>query len=127
MVSLLQGVFYIITGMWPILSRRSFEKVTGTKVDFWLVQTTGALITVIGSVLALSGIRKKASPEMALLAVGSAASLTGADVIFASRKRISRIYLLDAVGEAGMIILWALGWVFPKRSAGASVLKLPPE
>jgi hypothetical protein len=29
-----QGVYYPVTGIWPILDRRSFEQVTGPKVDF---------------------------------------------------------------------------------------------
>ena len=44
----LQAVFYIVTGVWPIVSMRSFEAITGPKVDRWLVKTVGALVAVIG-------------------------------------------------------------------------------
>jgi hypothetical protein len=38
-IAALQAAFYISTGLWPLLHRHSFERVTGPKVDFWLAQT----------------------------------------------------------------------------------------
>jgi hypothetical protein len=43
-----QGLFYVVTGLWPVIHLRSFEAVAGRKRDRWLVQTTGALIAAIG-------------------------------------------------------------------------------
>src|SRR5215213_7149555 len=37
----LQAIFYIVSGVWPFVSIRSFEAVTGPKVDRWLVKTVG--------------------------------------------------------------------------------------
>jgi hypothetical protein len=39
--------------------------------------------------------------------VGSASTLLGIDVFYASIKRISRIYLLDAVAE----LIFIAGWI----------------
>lgn len=105
-----QAVYYGLTGVWALVSIRTFMKVTGPKVDVWLVKTVGVLITVIAAVLGLAGRRGKPVPEVPLLAVGSAASLTAIDVYYVARKRISPIYLLDAVGELGLIGLWAAWW-----------------
>lgn len=105
-----QGVFYLVTGIWPVLSIRSFEWVTGPKRDRWLVKTVGVLIAVIGGVTALAGQRKRVTPEIALLGGGSAAGLATIDVVYVSRGRIRPIYLLDAVSEAGLIIAWVLAW-----------------
>ncbi len=58
-LALLQGVFYVLTGIWPLLSIRTFERVTGPKVDRWLVKTVGVLVTVIGGVLLLAGSRRR--------------------------------------------------------------------
>jgi len=106
-VSLAQAFYYVVTGVWPLLSLKTFQMVTGPKVDGWLVKTAGVLITAIGLTLGLAGLRKQSSPEIPLLAVGSAAGLTGIDIIYVAKKRISPIYLLDAVGELGLIGLWA--------------------
>lgn len=105
-----QGEYYLLTGIWPLLSIRSFEWVTGPKRDRWLVKTVGVLIAVIGGVTALAGKRKRVTPEIALLAGGSAAGLAAIDTVYVRRGRIRPIYLLDAVAEAGLIIAWVRAW-----------------
>ena len=45
-----QGIFYVATGVWPIVHLRSFEAVTGPKLEGWLVKTVGALIAVVGGI-----------------------------------------------------------------------------
>jgi hypothetical protein len=47
-LSLWQGVFYLATGVWPLVSVRNFERVTGPKVDKWLVKTAGVVIAMAG-------------------------------------------------------------------------------
>lgn len=102
-----QGVFYVGTGVWPIVHLRSFEAVTGPKREGWLVKTVGAITTVIGGTLLSAGLRRRISPEVMLLATGSAASLATVDVIY-SPRRISPVYLLDAVAEGVLIAGWCL-------------------
>ena len=108
LLSLLQGGYFLVTGLWPLFSPITFQKVTGPKQDFWLVNTVGVLISVIGGVLSLGGIRKSRSPEVAALAVGSAAGLAGIDVFYVAQKRILPIYLVDALVETGIILSWVL-------------------
>jgi hypothetical protein len=105
-LALLQGAYYLVSGLWPIISLRTFEQVTGPKTDGWLVKMVGLLAAVIGAVLAgraASGER----PDVAL-AVGSAAAFGVIDVVYAGRGRISPIYLADAAVEAGLIGAWAV-------------------
>jgi hypothetical protein len=103
----LQGVYFLATGVWPLVSMRTFEAVTGPKVDRWLVKTVGVLVAVIGVSL-LADARRPSRASM-LLGVGSAAALGGVDVVYALRGRISKIYLADAVVETLLVTLWALG------------------
>lgn len=103
-----QGALYVATGVWPFLSMRSFEAVTGPKPERWLVKTVGGLIGVIGGVLASAGARRRLTPELAILGAGSAAVLAGIDVWYASKRRISPVYLLDAAAEIGIAAGWAL-------------------
>jgi hypothetical protein len=107
-VAIGQAAFYVATGVWSLVGIRSFQKVTGPKVDVWLVKTVGVLVTVIGGVLGLAGYRKQVPPEVAMLAVGSAAGLAAIDVVYVAQKRIRPVYLLDAVAEVGLIGLWGL-------------------
>lgn len=103
-----QGIYYALTGLWAIVNIGTFQKVTGSKVDIWLVKTVGVLIIVIGAVLGLAGKRGEPVPEVPLLAVGSAAGLTAIDVIYVAKKRIRPVYLLDALAEVGLIGLWGI-------------------
>jgi hypothetical protein len=112
----LQGVFYLLTGIWPLVSMGTFVAVTGPKVDLWLVVTVGVLVAVIGAVLLLGAWRNRIGPELVLLAVGSAGGLAAVDLVYALGDRIRDIYLLDAVVEILLVLLWLLAWW---RSAGA--------
>lgn len=103
-----QGAFYAATGAWPFVSMRSFEAVTGPKMERWLVKTVGGLIGVIGGALVSAGARRRVTPELAMLGAGSAVVLAGIDIYYVSKRRISPVYLLDAAAELGIAAAWAL-------------------
>jgi hypothetical protein len=106
----LQAIFYVSTGVWPFVSMRTFEAVTGPKVDRWLVKTVGALVAVIGCALALASRRRQLPPEIALVAAGSATALATIDTVYVAKRRISPVYLLDAVAELALVAGWARLW-----------------
>jgi hypothetical protein len=101
-----QGVYFALTGVWPLLHMRSFEAVTGPKTDKWLVKTVGTLIAIIGGVLVSAASRRRITPEIAGLALGTATGLGAVDVVYAVKGRISPIYLADAVLEATLVSAW---------------------
>jgi hypothetical protein len=105
-IALAQGTFWFATGVWPILHLRSFERITGPKLEGWLVKTFGGLIAVVGGVLISASLRRRVTPEVALLGAAGAAALGAADVIYASKRRISPIYLADAALEAAIALQW---------------------
>src|SRR5262245_21971392 len=107
---ILQGVYFLVTGIWPVMSIGTFQLVTGPKVELWLVKTFGVLIGVVGAALIVAGWRGCASTEMAVLGVGTAAGLAAAEINYVLRGRISAIYLADTLVEAGFLVAW--GWVF---------------
>ena len=120
LVLAIQGLFYVATGIWSLVSIGSFQRVTGPKVDTWLVKTVGALVTVIGGVLALAAARRRTSAEVTTLAVGSALALATIDTVYASTGRISRVYLLDSVAEtalAASLLVTAPGSPRPNRES----------
>ncbi len=104
------SLYYLITGIWPLVGPRSFQAVTGPKVDFWLAQTVGVLTTVIGTVIAAAGLRRRVSTEVVGLAVGASAGLAAIDVVFVARKRIRKIYLADALLDGLLCAGWVLAW-----------------
>lgn len=120
LLALGQAVYFAVTGVWPLVSMRTFEAVTGPKTDHWLVRTVGILVTVIGAVIGLAGWRRRVPPEIPVLAVGSAAGLAAIDVVYVAKGRISPIYLLDALAEAVLIVAWLVAWPQQGRAAAAS-------
>jgi hypothetical protein len=105
-VATVQGVYFLATGIWPLLSRRSFEAVTGPKADFWLAQTVGVLVTAIGATILVAEWEKRITQEIELLAIASASGLALVDIVFVARARISRVYLLDALVETALTVGW---------------------
>lgn len=105
-LALLQGLFLVTTGIWPLVNMHSFLRLTGPKTDLWLVITVGLLLAVTGAVLSISGIRNNSGAEFALLGMGTAASLAVVDIYFSINGTISPIYLLDALVESGFVFFW---------------------
>jgi hypothetical protein len=106
LVWVIQGVYYVITGLWAIVGIKSFQKITGLKVDVWLVKTVGVIVLVIGGVLTSAGLRRVREPEITGLAMGSALGLGGVSAFYSLRGRISKVYLLDALTELALAGLW---------------------
>jgi hypothetical protein len=101
----LQGAYYVVTGAWAVVDRRSFESVSGAKTDYWLVRTVGLLAVAIGTALLISARRDQGSAGSVALAVGAGASFTAIDVTYVARRSISPIYLVDALTHAGIAAL----------------------
>jgi len=106
-LSLLQGIIYVASGLWPVVHMRSFEAISGRKTDKWLVRTVGALIAVIGAVLLQARRRNRITDEVRLLAMGSAGSLAAIDYIYGVPGLIPRRYLLDGVMQSLFVACWA--------------------
>jgi hypothetical protein len=114
-VVLAQGGYYVTTGLVPFVSRATFEAVTGPKREWWLVQTVGGLVSVVGGALLIGAARQRYSPELLGVAAGSAAVLAGIDVVYVAKGRISPRYLVDAVVEIAL-----LGGLAATSSPGSS-------
>ena len=105
-VALVQGIFYCLTGIWPLISMGTFEKITGPKTDDWLVKTVGVLVTIIGAGLILTFVRGEVAPEMVFVALTAAGGLALVDIIYVAKRVISPVYLLDAAAEFALILAW---------------------
>ncbi len=117
LIAWFQGAYFVATGIWPLVSIRSFQAVTGRKTDHlvtgldgdhWLVNTVGVLVLSIGLTLLVSAWRRTVTVETAVLGVSSALALTAIDVFYVSRRTISRVYLGDAALELAIVAAWLL-------------------
>lgn len=107
----LQGVFYVVTGLWPFVDLQSFVAVAGPKPDVFQLHVTAALIVVIGIVL-LRGARR-IEAGIVWLAVLSAMAFAGLDIAYA--PRLPETYWLDAIAE---VLLAALIIVAARQQRG---------
>ncbi len=111
-----QGLYFAGTGVWSLVDRRSFEAVSGRKVDYWLVRGVGSLLSAVGAALVVAARRRALTPELRAIALTTAVGLAAVDVAYASVGRISRVYLADAAAELAL----AGGWLLAARHGGAA-------
>jgi hypothetical protein len=113
----IQGFYYLLTGLWPLVSIETFQAVsgpktdhlpTGNEADHWLVNTVGLLITVDALVLLFAAWRGKLPVEIVLLAIAAPLALIAIDVVYVLREVIAPIYLADAVIELPFVIFWCV-------------------
>ncbi len=97
----IQGWYYLLVGIWPLINMDSFEAVAGKKRDRWLVKTVGSLISIIGMSLLLS--RRRANAASCVLQAGSAGVLGFIDCWYAVKGTISKVYMLDGIIEAVLV------------------------
>ena len=102
-VLLAQGAYYAATGVAPFASRHAFERVTGPKSEWWLVQTVGVIVTAVGGGLLSAAAADRVTPEIVGIAAGSAAGLGAIDVVYAAKGRIAPSYFADAAVQAVLL------------------------
>ena len=114
-MSLIQGLYYTPTGIWPLVSMETFLAVTGPKTDLWLVRTVGLLVTVIGVVFLIAARSREVGGAVITLAIGSALALAWVDAYYSLTGVIWPVYLLDAFGEIALIVGWCVALAMSRR------------
>jgi hypothetical protein len=104
-----QGIYFMVTGLWPVLHMPSFEAVTGPKIDDWLVKMVGLLAFVIGATIYSVAKGDRITRDVLFLAIGSALAFAMIDVWYSLTGRISLVYLGDAVVELGIAAALVFG------------------
>ncbi len=105
-IAQIQGAYYLASGAWPIISPSIFQRVTGPKLEYWLVETVGLLLVVSGAALLLAGRANRVTREIALLGAGTALVLGVVDIYCVSEPRTTRAYWLDAILEVSLVTTW---------------------
>ncbi|MDQ1012924.1 hypothetical protein QFZ82_007409 [Streptomyces sp. V4I23] len=113
------GLFNVLGGVWPLLSLRTFEWVSGPKTDEWLLQTCGGLLATAG----WSMLRVSPGPEglrhARRLGVGTAVTLLVIDLVYVPLGRIRPTYLIDAATEIAWLTAWWRTGRLPARTVRA--------
>lgn len=91
-----QGIYYLISGIWPLLHLKSFAKLSGKKPDPFQTRVTGLLFSAIGLALIVGSRKKRPEGEVVLL---GAATATAAAAATLSHKRKNIGLLMDLIPE----------------------------
>ena len=97
--------YLVATGVWSIAHRRSFERVTGSKEDYWLVQTVGGLAIAVGSSLGVA-LRRRREQELETIVLGAASCIVFGLASLRASQSESRVYLGDAILEIAFLAAW---------------------
>lgn len=112
----LQGLYFIITGIWPLVHIESFLYITGYKTDIWLVKTVGILILPY-SVLCFYTIgNTKRNTAIATVNIICCLGLAWVDLYYYLKGIISWVYLIDFALEMIFSAYWIFYLLYFKRS-----------
>jgi hypothetical protein len=112
-ILLVQGCYYLLTGLWAVLDADSFQRITGEKSDLPLVRTVSVLLVAIAGGLVLAARKPQPCAEIVCVAVATAAGLTAIDVVHVSARVLAPVYLIDAAAEVALLLWW--GWLGVSR------------
>lgn len=102
---LFQGYYYLVTGVWPIISMASFMAVTGPKTDIWLVKTLSFQIIAMGIIFCRGSLSTVFNQQTVLLSVLSSSAFIIADVYYVIKGVLDPIYLADALIEVVILFI----------------------
>lgn len=107
-IPILQGLYFMITGIWPLVHIESFLYITGCKTDIWLVKTVGLLILPYSVLCFYAVTNTKRNNVIAIVNIMCCLGLAGIDLYYYLKGAISWVYLIDLSLE----IVFSTYWFF---------------
>jgi hypothetical protein len=103
---LVQGVYTLITAVWPLLHIESFMMVTGPKTDIWLVKTVAVVLIPIALLFLLNRYINGPLLHVLVVAISSSIGLASIDFYYTANDTISWIYAVDGIMQVVFIFCW---------------------
>jgi hypothetical protein len=103
-----QGIYFILSGIWPVIDINSFMAVTCPKTDLWLVKTLGVIFFCEGVCFVLGGMRKEGGLPIVVLSFINAIAIIFIDCYYVFKGTICPVYLADAAVECIIVICWMI-------------------
>lgn len=114
-VFIVQGAYFVITGVWPIVNIESFIIATGPKQDIWLVHMVALLSISIGLTFLQAALRRLRLPLF--LGYTVPFSFLIMDIIYVANGTIDVIYLLDGSIQLLFVVLLTFSLLKTRRQA----------
>jgi hypothetical protein len=101
-----QGLYYVATGLWPVVSADHYMRATGQESHGGVAQALGGVVAALGVALLVDALPARATRWVGL---GSAVALAAGGLYFAARGRGLPVNLTDAALQLGFAGSWAFG------------------
>lgn len=121
-ISLIQGIYYLVTGLWPLVHIDSFMLVTGNVTDIRLIKTVGLLVTVIAITLLFSRFRVNDYSIIFTLGILCTLVFSAVDLYYTFAGELSKIYIIDAVVQIALFFMW-ISAAFKKQDNTGEIKK----
>ena len=109
-IPLIQGLFYLLTAVWPLIHLESFLWVTGDKTDLWLVKTVAVLLIPYSFLFLWFACNDIQIQIVHMVAVACCVLLAFIEIYYYANGTIKWVYLADAVLELVFACWWVYDW-----------------
>jgi hypothetical protein len=112
----IQGIYILLTAVWPLIDMESFLKISGPKTDIWLVKTVAVLLIPI-AILFISTIFFSSHPlPVLLVGIATSAGLASIELYYTANHTIKWVYAVDGILQICFFLLWGyLLFLFKKQ------------
>lgn len=122
-VILLQGAYYVLTGIWPLAHFSSFSRAVALSVNPFQAQAFGAVLVVLGAHLLEAGRREPPGASTTLLAIAVAGAISVINMIWLPRLGAASALWGDLLVEVAIAV--ALVIFYPRLHGGRDAGSLP--
>jgi hypothetical protein len=105
-VPFVQGFYYVLIGLTPVLAGGGFRAVRGPDADPWVLRSYGLIVAAVGAALLIESRRRNAVAGTGRPAIAVAVVLAAADVVFVATRTAPSVYLIDAAVQAAFVFWW---------------------
>lgn len=120
---LVQGTYYILTGLWPLIHFSSFSRAVALPMNPFQAQTFGAVLVIIGAHLLETARRDYPGASATLLGIAVAGAIAVVDLVWLPRLAVPSALWGDLLAEVAIAI--ALVIFYPRFHGERSPGPLP--
>lgn len=99
-----QGLYYILTGLWPLAHFSSFSRAVALPVNPYQAQVLGAILVVVGAHFMEAGRRDAPGSSATLLGIAVAGAIAVVDMVWLPRLGSVSALWIDLVVEVAIAV-----------------------
>jgi len=103
-----QGLYYILTGLWPLAHFSSFSRAVALPVNPFQAQAFGAVLVVVGAHFVEVGRREPPGSSATLLGIAVAGAIAVVDMVWLPRLGSVSALWIDLIAEVAIAVALVL-------------------